>query len=126
MAQQRYRDLNLSFVAHPVTGDIGTLDEISSIKFSVRNILSTNFGERQYRYRLGSDVWRNLFSPNDSVTRLNMERAVREALQNHEPRVRLSSIETTQYDHELRLKVNYRIVGLTEVYSTDITLRKVR
>lgn len=123
---QRYRDINLSFIAHPVTGDIGTLDEISSIRFSVRNLLSTNFGERQYRYRLGSDAYRNLFSMNDSITRITMERAIRETLENHEPRVRLENIQIEQSVNELNVRVNYRIVGLTEVYTTDITLRKIR
>ena len=45
---QVYKDINLNFSRHPVTGDISTLTDVSSVKRSVRNLVNTNFYEKHY------------------------------------------------------------------------------
>ena len=56
-----FKDINLSFNAHPVTKDITVLKNENAIKRSVRNIVNTIPRERFFNPELGSDVRSSLF-----------------------------------------------------------------
>ena len=60
---QTYKDINLSFARHPVTGDIAFLTNVEAVKRSVRNLINTNFYERPFHPEIGSDVRSILFEP---------------------------------------------------------------
>ena len=57
-----FKDINLSFNAHPVTKDITVLKNENAIKRSVRNIVNTIPRERFFNPELGSDVRSSLFN----------------------------------------------------------------
>lgn len=126
MASQRYRDINPAFIAHPVTGDVSTFDDVGSIRFSVRNLISTNFGERQYRHDIGSNVTGLLFDLNDPSIASSLERAVRETLTNFEPRVTLLKLDINQNVNSLTMRLTYRIRATSQTDTLDINLKRVR
>ena len=51
-----YRDLNIGFKAHPVTGALLTVKNAESVKQGVRNLILTNHYERPYRPSYGGNV----------------------------------------------------------------------
>ena len=59
---QRYRDLPLSFIKHPGTGDVRPLNDINAVKQSVKNLILTNYGERPFAPRIGGNVTKYLLS----------------------------------------------------------------
>ena len=56
-----FKDINLSFNAHPVTKDITVLRNENAIKRSVRNLVQTIPTERFFNSILGSQVRDSLF-----------------------------------------------------------------
>ena len=56
-----YKDIDLSFVPHPITKDLKILKNESAIRRSVRNIVQTIPTERFFNPILGSDVHKSLF-----------------------------------------------------------------
>lgn len=82
-----FKDINLSFNAHPVTKDITVLKNENAIKRSVRNIVNTIPRERFFNPTLGSDVRSSLFNFVDYGTASVIEKQIQIAIENFEPRV---------------------------------------
>ena len=89
---QVFSDLNLNFVAHPLTGDITKLTNIEAVKRSVRNLINTNFYERPFHPEIGSNVRSILFEPVSPVVEDILSRHIRDVIENFEPRVELINI----------------------------------
>lgn len=82
-----FKDINLSFSAHPVTKDITVLKNENAIKRSVRNIVNTIPRERFFNPELGSDVRSSLFNFVDYGTSSVIQKQIQIAIENFEPRV---------------------------------------
>mgnify|MGYP005707639755 FL=1 len=82
-----FKDINLSFNAHPITKDITVLKNENAIKRSVRNIVNTIPRERFFNPTLGSDVRSSLFNFVDYGTASVIEKQIQIAIENFEPRV---------------------------------------
>ena len=50
---RKFKDIDLNFTRHPVSNDIGTLEDAIAIKRSVRNLIQTNYYERPFHPELG-------------------------------------------------------------------------
>ena len=91
MAVQRisrsFKDISLSFKAHPVTKDITILKNENAIKRSVRNLVQTIPTERFFNSLLGSDVRRSLFEFVDFGTASVIQDQILIAIENFEERV---------------------------------------
>ena len=46
---RKFKDIDLNFTRHPITNDIGTLEDANAIKRSVRNLIFTNYYERPFQ-----------------------------------------------------------------------------
>ena len=82
-----FKDINLSFNAHPVIKDITVLKNENAIKRSVRNIVNTIPRERFFNPELGSDVRSSLFNFVDYGTSSVIQKQIQIAIENFEPRV---------------------------------------
>ena len=89
---QIYKDINLNFSMHPVTGDIGKLTNVEAVKRSVRNLVNTNFYEKPFHPEIGSDVRSILFEPVTSLVADVLKRYVEDVINNFEPRAELISV----------------------------------
>lgn len=84
-----YTDLDLDFLAHPTTGDIVRKTGVDAIKRSVRNLILTNFYDRKFRHYIGSNGQKILFDLVNPFTAEQLKNAIREVIENFEPRVQL-------------------------------------
>ena len=53
---RKFKDIDLNFTRHPVTNDIGTIEDVIAIKRSVRNLIQTNYYERPFHPELGCGI----------------------------------------------------------------------
>jgi len=93
---QVFSDLNLNFVAHPLTGDITKLTNIEAVKRSVRNLVNTNFYERPFHPEIGSNVRAVLFEPVSQIIEDVLSRHIQDVIENFEPRVELININSKE------------------------------
>ena len=63
-----YKDLDLDFTANPITGDVATVTDATSIKRGIRNILLTENQERLFQPEVGSGLKNLLFEPMTNIT----------------------------------------------------------
>ena len=77
-----FKDINLSFNAHPVTKDITVLRNENAIKRSVRNLVQSIPTERFFNSILGSQVRDSLFGFVDFGTASVIEREIITTIEN--------------------------------------------
>ena len=56
-----YKDLNLDFQQNTATKDIQKIEDVESVKRSVRNLISLNFYEKPFHPEIGSNIRGMLF-----------------------------------------------------------------
>lgn len=100
--------------AHPLNHDLITLNNETAISRSIRNLVSTNLGERFFNYNLGSRISSLLFENLDTFTAQSLQSEIELLLNNYEPRIRLISVNVNpNYDvASFDVIVIYEIIGI--------------
>ena len=123
-----YRDFDLRFIPHPVTGKLILKKNTESVKQAVRNLILTNLGERPYRPTYGSTIRSSLFDLFSPLTEEKIRSAVTIALANYEPRVQLLDIRFggDPDRNELSVTIIFRPINTTDPDTVVINLARVR
>ena len=116
MADQRskgFKDISLSFVPHPVTGDIPVLKNEDAIKRAVRNLIETNPGERPFVDAIGTGVRDTLFDFIDYPTASIVSQRIFDVLSGFEGRISdvSATVEPRPDEHSFEIQISYNIIG---------------
>ena len=108
-----FKDISLSFNAHPVTNDLTILKNENAIKRSVRNLVQTIPRERFFNPILGTDIRGSLFDFVDFGTASVIEKQIQTTIENFEPRVENLDIEVFPRpdDNEFEVNIFFEIIG---------------
>lgn len=99
-------------VARDEAGRLAQARHEDSVRQGMLLVLSTAKGERLMRPDFGCDIHELLFAPNDATTRGMAESAVRESLQQWEPRIdvlRVAARSDAAEPERLLVEVDYRV-----------------
>ena len=123
-----FKDIPLSFTAHPITGNVKALVNRDAVKQSVKNIVLTNFYERPYNPTFGGDILSQLFENMDPITEYNIAKNIRQALDNYEPRAIIDEIKSDFYEDQnaINVTITFRIKNDAEPISVNVLLDRVR
>lgn len=123
-----YSDLDLDFIRHPTTGDVVVKTGADAIKRSVRNLIMTNHYDRPFRSYIGSSVNKLLFDQITPLTTNFLKNAIREVIQNYEPRVSIQEITVTpDIDHNgYNVTIQFVILNRNEPVKINLFLERIR
>ena len=114
-------------LATPINGELNypTLEE--SIKQSIKIILLTQKGCQLMHPNFGAGLTRFLHQPNQLVTRRRIQDAIKDAIQEWEPRIILDGVDVWEIPDELdavRIEIVYRIkrTGLKAMMKLTMSL----
>ena len=88
----KYTDLDLNFLAHPLNGDVSKRVDVEAVKKSVQNLVLTNKYERHFHPELSSGVRGLLFENVTPVTAQLIGNRIRDVITAYEPRVDLIDV----------------------------------
>ena len=123
-----YSDLDLDFIPHPTTKDVVVKTGEDAIKRSVRNLILTNFYEKPFRPGIGSSAVKLLFDNMTPLVSNFLENAIREVIQNYEPRVEVIKVTVVpDYDNNgYTAKIEFIVLNRNQPLITTIFLERVR
>ena len=123
-----FKDIPLSFNAHPVTGLIKALTNREAVKQSVKNIVLTNHYERPYNPFLGGDVLSKLFEPMTSITEYEVTPNIKQALENFEPRADVLEVVVDAKEdlNALEVSITFNIINEIDPVTVNVLLERVR
>lgn len=119
-----YKDLNLAFTPHPVTGDVSPLTDETAIRRSLLNLIKTKKGTRPFRPDFGSNVYNYLFQ-NGPFVEDSLNRDLYETITRYEPRVIVNRIQSSINDIEIKIEVFYTIRNVSINTNLETTIRRV-
>lgn len=123
-----YSDLDLDFIAHPSTGDVMKKTGNEAIKRSVRNLILTNFYDRPFRPYIGSNAQKILFDNANPLTAGFLKNAIKEVIDNFEPRVKLIQTDVV-FDLEnngYAVRLLFVVLNTNEPVVTTLFLERIR
>lgn len=123
-----FKDIDLNFIANPVTGDISKKFDENAIKQSVKNLILTNHYERLFHPEIGSSINSLLFEPFSPILQSTLERAITYTITNFEPRVRLINVEVNLKpdNHTADVQIVFKIVNTEKPIAVSFTLERTR
>jgi phage baseplate assembly protein W len=123
-----YSDLDLDFIPHPTTKDVAIKTGADAIKRSVRNLILTNFYEKPFRPGIGSSAVKLLFDNMSPLVSNFLENAIKEVVQNYEPRVQLINVKVNMdYDNNgYNARIEFVVLNRNEPATITIFLERVR
>jgi uncharacterized protein len=126
---QTFKDLNITFKPHPVTGDLTVVKDEAAIKQAIINLLLTNRGERLFAPRIGSSLNNLLFEMLDFGTASLVNTEIENTLKFYEPRINILSLSTAPNFDENGFDVElvFEVVGREDIpTSVNFFLERTR
>jgi len=128
---QTFKDLSVTFGAHPNTDDLLVVKNDKAIKIALQNLVMTKRGERPFNSNLGSRVSELLFDLLDYGTAASLRDEIVILINKYEPRVNLTDVIVTpdEGNNAFEIYIEFEIIG-REVegapLSTEFLLRRTR
>ena len=124
-----FSDVNVTFTPHPVTGKLPVLKNADAVKRAVRNLILTNFGERQYEPLYGGNIRAMLFeNTDDPLLQDQLKRQIEGAIKNYEKRARVESVEVDARPDSnlLAIRIRFMIVNQRFPVDLEVAIERVR
>ena len=124
-----FSDVNVTFTPHPVTGKLPVLKNADAVKRAVRNLILTNFGERQYDPLYGGNIRAMLFeNADDPLLQDQLRHQIEGAIKNYEKRARVESVivDVKPDSNALVVKIRFMIVNQRFPVDLEVAIERVR
>jgi phage baseplate assembly protein W len=119
-------DLDFSFQAHPVSGNLVIKKGADAIKQSVKTLLLLNVFEKPFS-TISGNIRNKLFVNFNYVSEQQMKDDIRKILENYEPRVRVDDVNVDYDNVDLSVTVTYTIIGEeTQTDEIDLVVSRSR
>ena len=124
----RYKDLDIFFTPHPVTGDITVKTDTDAVRRSVRNIILTNKYERPFKPNFGGSLRDMLFELDTMPKIRRVKERIVKTVETFEPRVNNVSVilEESQNTNTIRCTIFYNINNSVSNQRVEFTLTRAR
>jgi len=123
-----YKDLDLTFSAHPETQDVLKKVDLNAVRQSLKTLLFTVPGERLFQPEVGSGITALLFEPVDPITTEVLRQSIANTLTRLEPRLQLDNVDVVpnEDENEYEITLFFTIVGISQPASLTVTLERLR
>jgi phage baseplate assembly protein W len=119
---KKYSDIDLSFVPHPVTGDVTILRDEDAVKRTLRNLMFMGKFDRPFEPDLGANLKQLLFENITPLTEKAIDMQIRGAISRYEPRVTIIDLKvearTDENGYEVTLTFVVDAISAIETIST--------
>jgi phage baseplate assembly protein W len=126
--QEIFSDLDLAFIPHPITGNVGKKANREAVRQSVKSLVLTDYFERPFKSDIGCSIRYFLFELFTPPVKQQMERAIREVIKNYEPRADVFEVLVEERPdlNALTVSVAFMILNDPDPVILDVILERVR
>jgi phage baseplate assembly protein W len=123
-----YRDFDISFKTHPVTGDLVMKNDMSAILQSIRNLILTSAGEILWEPNIGGGINKMMFELNYPLMRIQLYDKIMTTIGMFEPRVEIIDLDIRQFEngHGIYVKLEFHALNNPETIVETIPIKRTR
>jgi len=125
---QTFVDLDLNFNIHPIRKDINVFINEYAITNSIKNLVLTNHYERPFNPVIGSNVRRMLFENVDTIIAGQLEKEIKDTIENFEPRASVINVTGFLFldENGYNITLAYMVVNLPNTLTISFFLERIR
>ena len=123
-----YKDLNLDFQQNTATKDIQKIQDVESVKRSVRNLVSLNYYEKPFHPEIGSNIRGLLFEMISPQISHYIGKQLELLIRNYEPRCRLVNVANMPDldKNGYSVSVSFYVVNVPNPVTVETFLERLR
>lgn len=123
-----FSDIDLNFMANPVSKDISKKYNENAIKQSIKNLILTNNFERPFRSDIGSQIKTLMFEPITPMLAALLKRTIQNTINSYEPRANILDISVllSPDNNGVYVTIVFAIVNTSTPISVDLFLERTR
>ena len=123
-----YRDLDLSFATHPVTGDLVMKSDVAAILQSIRNLILTSAGEILWEPNIGGGIAKLMFEPNDAMLRIQLYDRIMTTIGMFEPRVEIVKLDIKKFENGqgIYITLEFHTLNNPDTITETIPIKRIR
>jgi len=123
-----FSDIDLGFVAHPITGQVSRKTNREAVKQAVKSLILTDFYERPFKSNIGCGIRNYLFELFSPAIKQSMENTIKEVIENFEPRADLIEVlvEDRPDLNAMTVSVAFLVNNDPDPVVLDVILERVR
>lgn len=123
-----YKDINLQFLSHPVTGDLVVSRNASAVIQSIKNLIKTVSGEILWEPNIGGGVSRLMFEPNDLMLRMQLHDKISTTINMFEPRAEIQDLAINQINdgYGIEITLKFFILNDPDPITITVPIKRIR
>ena len=122
-----YRDFNLSFKPHPVTGDLVMLNDVRAIMQAVKTLIHLKEEEILMSPEMDGGVAGVIFELNTPLLQYNISKKIQDVILNYEPRIDITDISVVSTSqHAVTISLTFYFLNQEDTITDTITLNRLR
>ena len=123
-----YKDLNLDFQQNSATKDIQKIENVESVKRSVRNLINLNYYEKPFHPEIGSNLRGMLFENITPQISHYIGKQIEFLIKNYEPRCKLVEVDNRpNLDRNgYSVSISFYVVNVPNPVQVETFLERLR
>lgn len=121
-----FKDLDLDFQPHPVTGDVPQKIDAEAVKRAVRNLVLMNKYEKPFKPQIDSRISRMLFEPATPITAMAIRSNIMDVLTRYEPRARINDVVVlfNEEYNAFNVSISFTVMNSREVSTVNVAIER--
>lgn len=123
-----FKDLDLDFAPHPVTGDIVQKTDAEAVKRAVRNLVLMSRYDKPFKPELDSRIRRMLFEPATPLVAMAIRSHIIDVLDQYEPRATINDVQVVFNDeyNAFHVSISFRLANAREISKVFVSIERLR
>ena len=123
-----FKDLDLDFVPHPMTGDVPQKKDEEAVKRSIRNLVLMNKYDKPFKPEVDSRITRLLFEPATPITAVVLRSNIIDMLNRYEPRAKINDVMVVFNDEKnmFEVSISFMLLNTRETSKVFVTIERLR
>lgn len=123
-----FKDLDLDFAPHPMTGDVPQKKDEEAVKRSIRNLVLMNKYDKPFKPEVDSRITRLLFEPATPITAVVLRSNIIDMLNRYEPRAKINDVMVVFNDEKnmFEVSISFMLLNTRETSKVFVTIERLR
>ncbi len=128
IAQEFFSDFTKNLEQIPGRTEIARVINENAVKESIKNLISTDRGERLFQPNIGCDIRGSLFENMTPDVIIILEENIKRTIRTYEPRCNLRNVEVLGNldSNNLSVRIVFSVINNTNTSSLTIDLSRIR
>ncbi len=124
----RFIDLDLDFIANPITGQVPRKFDEEAVKRALRNLLQLNKYEKPFHPEIDPKIRSMLFEPVGPAAAILLQRRIVEVINQFEPRVELVDVQVLDQHEQnaYNVVIAFRTANNDQPIVLNLSLTRLR